>query len=41
MIKEQGFNASKMTTKGRASMKSLNEKLKLSQIFFIINSQQS
>ncbi len=37
----QNFNASKMTTRGRASMKSLNEKLKLSQTFLIINSQQS
>jgi hypothetical protein len=37
----QNFNASRMTTRGRASMKSLNEKFKLSQNFLTINSQQS
>jgi len=43
-IREQGFNenfnASRMTTRGRTSMKNLNEKLKLSQTFLTINSQQ-
>jgi hypothetical protein len=33
----QNFNASRMITRGRASMKSLNEKLTLSQTFSIIN----
>jgi hypothetical protein len=35
----QNFNASRMTTRCRASRKSLNEKLTLSQTFLAINSK--
>jgi hypothetical protein len=37
---KQNINASRMMTKGRTSMKSLNEKLELSQFFSTINSRQ-